>query len=303
MPRPHDTSETTYTLDEAKTALKTRGFMVIAQRAFDEIIAEKYAKAYEKARQEAAAKSSADSLENGATLQETPQADLYDSQATSTPDAPVSLTTVSAVLSTSDFELETSSHPPSMNAPTLAISADNAPDSQQLEQLIQENETLKKAQADSISRAEYEQNLQAERDKTLQAQQEADVIKNIRKEDELLKVIRPWAVAPDLVLQMTRDQFALDAHGMLYPIIPQKEASNDETPSNESEALSVDAFYQHFRQNKPYLVKASNSHGAGSLTQSGGTANGISATLEQLAEMSMAQFIKAGGLSGKTRGA
>jgi hypothetical protein len=52
MTTPEPDDKPKFTVDEAKALLKEKGFLTLTQRAFDDIIDEKYAKAYEKATSE-----------------------------------------------------------------------------------------------------------------------------------------------------------------------------------------------------------------------------------------------------------
>lgn len=140
----------------------------------------------------------------------------------------------------------------------------------------------------------YEALLQQEKEKSYILSNQIDLLKSRQKKAELLKAIIPWAVDADLVLSMTQEQFDMDENGNVFPVNLGKESLKD-----SQDTTSTEQFYQKFQQEKPYLVKASSSQGAGSFSQEASNSNNYATTIEQLADMSIEQFIKLGGIKGK----
>lgn len=139
-----------------------------------------------------------------------------------------------------------------------------------------------------ISRADYDAALQQAQVLTEQLLS----LKSIRKAERLLQRVQDWAIDPDGVLAMVGHRFALDDSDQLIPVDTQGNALQA-----DGEPVGVDAFFKQLREQKPYLVKASGIPGAGSTSQPNHEAQPLS--MDNLAELPMAQYIKAGGLLGK----
>jgi predicted component of viral defense system (DUF524 family) len=138
-------------------------------------------------------------------------------------------------------------------------------------------------------RAEFEQELAESKTRQARLERQVAQLRAKRHEELLIGAIAPWAVDVDAVLTMTKGRFSMDEDGQLYPTDNQgaRLMENDKP-------VALEAFFQAFRQEKPYLVRASAIPGTGSFTEGdrGASAN----SLENMAELPMAQFIQAGGL-------
>jgi hypothetical protein len=119
-----------------------------------------------------------------------------------------------------------------------------------------------------------------------------------RHRELIQQAVQSWAVDADLVLTMVQKNFSLDADGKLRPV----DAQGAPLLEPDGQPLTMERFFQNFRQERPYLVKASAHSGAGSSTQGSAAASAVRPSLAQMAEMPMAQFIKAGGLPQKKTG-
>jgi hypothetical protein len=139
-----------------------------------------------------------------------------------------------------------------------------------------------------IPRADYDAALQQAQVLT----EQLFSLKSIRKAERLLHQVQDWAIDPDGVLAMVGHRFALDDGDQLIPVDTQGNALQA-----DGKPVGVDAFFKQLREQKPYLVKASGIPGAGSTSQPNHDAQPLS--MDNLAELPMAQYIKAGGLLGK----
>jgi hypothetical protein len=287
-------------IDTARTLLKGKGFMVISQRAFDEIIAEKYTKAYEKARQESQQKTAA---ENPAGAQHSADSALSSleksireqgKQATDTPSQQNSTALHRKILQADTTNLlandrlnseeVNSDESVELNAAQGAV-GEMVSDTQSLAQIIQHYETL----------------LEGERAQGQEAQAQLTQWRHAQKALLLKAAILPWAIDPELVFSLTETLFELQPQGGLKRVSTSQERNDSEASNDAGTPVDLTQFFEQFRAERPYLVKASASHGAGSLTETGATSGNVAVTLEQLAELPMAQFIQAGGLTGTTR--
>ncbi len=115
-------------------------------------------------------------------------------------------------------------------------------------------------------------------------------LQGLQKDAALRRAVADWAIDPELVLTMTQADFKVDETGAVYA------QQTDETEASERQTAGD--YYQRFMREKPYLVKSSGTVGAGSYSQSGGRTPAKRASIDELAEMPMAQFIRHGGLSG-----
>jgi hypothetical protein len=155
-----------------------------------------------------------------------------------------------------------------------------------------ENSSFSTLETITIARVDYERNLAEARVRETQLANRIAILQDLRKEDMLRQAVNSWAVDPEAVLALTRDRFGIDAEGSVFPM-------DDRGVPLQINGQRIDlvTFFQNFQQEKPYLVKASQSQGAGSFTQTAGETSFRS--LDRLAELSMTEFIQAGGLSGK----
>ncbi len=222
-----------YTLDEAREKLKTDGHVVMKQKAFDDIVNEKYGKGYNKGKNEA-------------------EGELSEEQ-----------------------KLWKKSHT-------------------EAETLRKKLADLEKDKPDTISRSEHEALLKVEQEKIKQSEEKIGSLRTAQKDNEILKIIGAKTVDSESVLALTRDKFAIDDDGKVYPI-----NEKGDRLIGSSGHVDIAGFFEGFFKEKPYLAKASDSQGAGSQsTGSGGntTTSGGKYTLDQLADMSDADFAKVGGM-------
>jgi hypothetical protein len=162
---------------------------------------------------------------------------------------------------------------------------------------LESQEPLTAAQmmpSESISRQAHEQALAQARAKELRLERQLSQYRAIRQDEVLHSAISAWAVDPEVVLHMIQNNFAMDEAGQVYPV----DAQGSPLLDKESKAMNMETFFQRFRKEKPYLVKASVTRGAGSLNEANSVTSALSPNIEEMAELPMAQFIKAGGLKG-----
>lgn len=151
---------------------------------------------------------------------------------------------------------------------------------------------LKKDKPDMISKAEHEQLVKVEQEKYSKLEERNKTLLESQKDNALLKAFGSKAVDSDSVLQLTRGKFAMDDDGNVYPI----DDKGGKLIDGEG-IVTLDRFYDNFFKEKPYLAKAADSNGAGSSTGGGGNpTTGGKYTDEQLANMSMDDYVKAGGM-------
>lgn len=142
----------------------------------------------------------------------------------------------------------------------------------------------------TIPKLEYERSLAKAQAREAELINQINSLQNMRKEDVLRRMVNSWAVDPETVLALTSDRFSIDAEGQVFP----SDAQGIPLRIN-GQTIDTEAFFKNFQKEKPYLVKASASRGAGSFTEGGG--ENMPGSIERLADLPMSQFIQAGGLS------
>jgi hypothetical protein len=143
-----------------------------------------------------------------------------------------------------------------------------------------------------ISREEHESALAQARAKELRLERQLADFRAMRQAEILQSSISSWAIDPEAVMSMTQNHFGMDETGQLHPVDSQGALLS----GKDGKPLSLEQYFQRFRQEKPYLVKASAQRGAGSSSEAVSAASAFRPTIEQMADLPMAQFIQAGGL-------